>query len=104
MKDVFCGPASAFARRGLLGRAAAYAIPAVAIVLDLDPRIVLVDGRIGCLTCHYAHGSSSAQTPAAGTTPEGPAGDSALLFSNNRGVCIACHQEVGSSGILTPTP
>lgn len=30
-----------FARRGLLARAAAHAVPAVAIVLDLDPAIVL---------------------------------------------------------------
>ncbi|TAK72644.1 MAG: hypothetical protein EPO22_00375 [Dehalococcoidia bacterium] len=75
-----------------------------AIGIDPNPPFTIQYRAMGCLTCHYAHGSSSAQTPAAGTTPEGPAGDSALLFSNNRGVCIACHQNVGSSGILTPTP
>jgi protein phosphatase len=32
---------TAFARRGLLRRAAAHGVPAVAIVLDLDPRVVL---------------------------------------------------------------
>ncbi len=58
---------------------------------------------MGCLTCHYAHGSSAAATPAAGTTPEGPAGDSALLFVGNRGVCISCHQSVGPVATLTPT-
>ena len=58
---------------------------------------------MGCLTCHYAHGSSAAATPAAGTTPEGPAGDSALLFWGNRGVCISCHQSVGPVATLTPT-
>ncbi len=75
-----------------------------AIGIDPNPPSTIQYRAMGCLTCHYAHGSSSAQTPAAGTTPEGPAGDSALLFLNNRGVCIACHQNVGSSGILTPTP
>ncbi len=75
-----------------------------AIGIDPNPPFTIQYRAMGCLTCHYAHGSSSAQTPAAGNTPEGPAGDSALLFSDNRGVCVACHQNVGSSGILTPTP
>ena len=58
---------------------------------------------MGCLTCHYAHGSSVAATPAAGSVREGPAGDSALLFVDNAGVCISCHQTVGSPAALTPT-
>jgi predicted CXXCH cytochrome family protein len=58
-----------------------------------------------CETCHYAHGSSAAATPAPGDlVPEGPAGDSALLFYGNRGVCISCHQTVGNPPAPTPTP
>jgi predicted CXXCH cytochrome family protein len=65
----------------------------------------------GCLTCHFAHGSAAAATPAALTGgwvapdgdpgPDGPAGDSSLLFYSNRGVCITCHQSVGP--VATPT-
>lgn len=44
-----------------------------------------------CLTCHYSHGSAAQATGyAAGVAP---AGDSALLFLNNRGVCQACHNK-----------
>jgi len=58
----------------------------------------------GCLTCHYAHGSGVAATPAPGNSqPEGPAHDSALLFVDNRGVCMSCHQTVGAPAALTPT-
>jgi predicted CXXCH cytochrome family protein len=65
----------------------------------------------GCLTCHFAHGSAAAATPAALTGgwvapaedpgPDGPAGDSSLLFYSNRGVCITCHQALGP--VPTPT-
>jgi len=83
----------------------------------------LAYAAFGCLTCHFAHGSAAAQTPAAltggwvaptttpgpgGTPPagapvgpDGPAGDSSLLFYSNRGVCITCHQSVGA--VATPT-
>jgi predicted CXXCH cytochrome family protein len=57
----------------------------------------------GCLMCHFAHGSSAAATPAAGTgDPDGPAKDSANLFYDNRGVCISCHWTVGTP--VPPTP
>jgi predicted CXXCH cytochrome family protein len=76
----------------------------------------LAYAAFGCLTCHFAHGSAAAATPAALTggfaiatpTPggiaipaDGPAGDSSLLFYSNRGVCITCHQSVGP--VPTPT-
>ncbi|MDE3095366.1 MAG: hypothetical protein KGK07_05100 [Chloroflexota bacterium] len=51
-----------------------------------------------CLTCHYAHGSSSAATGFAQGVA--PANDSALLFYDNRGVCISCHQ----TDKMAPTP
>jgi cytochrome c553 len=76
--------------------------------LGTDPNPLsgsLTYSAMGCLTCHYAHGSSAAATPAPGDlVPEGPAGDSALLFYDNRGVCISCHQTVGDVATLTPTP
>ena len=76
-----------------------------AIGIDPNPPGAIEYRAMGCLTCHYAHGSSAAQTPAAGDpAPEGPAGDSALLFWGNRGVCVSCHQTVGGIATLTPTP
>lgn len=87
---------------------------------DPNPPGGIAYSALGCLTCHFAHGSAAAQTPAAGTGgfppatttpgpggtppagpvgPDGPAGDSSLLFYSNRGVCISCHQTVG-----TPVP
>lgn len=74
-----------------------------AIGVDPNPPGSVNYSAFGCLTCHYAHGTGAAATPAAGTTPEGPAGDSALLFWGNRGVCISCHQKVGGNPTLTPT-
>ena len=69
---------------------------------DPNPGGSLTYNAMGCLTCHFAHGSSSAATPAPGdSVPEGPAGDSALLFYDNRGVCISCHQTVGT--VVPPT-
>ncbi len=51
----------------------------------------LASGYIVCQTCHFPHGTSAAMTGyAAGA---GPAGDSALLRKDNRGVCQACHQK-----------
>lgn len=76
-----------------------------AIGIDPNPSGSISYSAFGCLTCHYAHGSSAAQTPAPGdAVPEGPAQDSALLFWDNRGVCISCHQTVGPGPTLTPTP
>jgi len=87
--------------------------------LGNDPTVSgnnLAYAAFGCLTCHFAHGSAAAATPAALTggfliatpTPggppipaDGPAGDSSLLFYSNRGVCITCHQTLGP--VPTPT-
>jgi predicted CXXCH cytochrome family protein len=75
-----------------------------ALGIDPNPSGSLSYNAMGCLTCHYAHGTSAAATPASGSGPaDGPAGDSALLFYDNRGVCISCHQTVGSPATLTPT-
>jgi predicted CXXCH cytochrome family protein len=74
-----------------------------AIGIDPNPSGSLSYQAFGCLMCHYAHGTGAAATPAAGTTPEGPAGDSALLFYGNRGVCVSCHQSVEPIATLTPT-
>ena len=76
-----------------------------ALGVDPNPSGSLNYNSLGCLTCHYAHGSSAAATPAPGDpAPEGPAGSSALLFYDNRGVCITCHQTVGGVATLTATP
>jgi len=73
--------------------------------IDANPPGSLTYDAMGCLTCHYAHGTSAAATPAPGSgVPAGPARDSALLFYDNRGVCISCHQTVGSPPRPTPTP
>jgi predicted CXXCH cytochrome family protein len=69
--------------------------------IDPNPPGSLVYDAMGCLMCHFAHGSGSAATgEAAGVAPTN---DSALLFYDNRGVCISCHQTVGSPATLTPT-
>jgi hypothetical protein len=73
--------------------------------IDPNPGGSLTYDVMGCLTCHFAHGSSSAATPAPGdSVPEGPAGNSANLFYDNRGVCISCHQTVGTVVPPTATP
>lgn len=73
--------------------------------IDPNPPSSLTYDAMGCLTCHYAHGTSSAATPAPGSgIPAGPARNSALLFYDNLGVCISCHQTVGSPPRPTPTP
>jgi hypothetical protein len=63
------------------------------------------DDWVDCLTCHYAHGSTSVMTgfanvqdsrnPAPDTGGGGvaPTYDSALLRGNNRYVCQACHNK-----------
>lgn len=51
-------------------------------------------GRITCLTCHNAHGSSSVATGyAANAGVPGNAGSGALLFLDGRGVCQNCHNK-----------
>ena len=74
-----------------------------AIGIDRNPPGSIEYRAMGCLTCHYAHGSSAKATPAAGSVREGPAGSSAL-FVDNAGVCISCHQTVGGIATLTATP
>lgn len=72
-----------------------------ALGTDPNPPGSLTYSAMGCLTCHYAHGSSAAAVDeAAGVAPTN---DSALLFYDNRGVCISCHQTVGNPATLTPT-
>lgn len=72
---------------------------------DPNPLGALTYDAMGCLTCHFAHGTNAAATPAAGESiMPGPAADSALLFYDNRGVCISCHQTVGSPATVTPVP
>jgi len=44
-----------------------------------------------CETCHLPHGTSA--TMAGFASGAGPAGDSALLRLDNRGVCEVCHQK-----------
>lgn len=44
-----------------------------------------------CTTCHLPHGTSAQMTGFANGV--GPAGDSALLRLDNRGVCEVCHQK-----------
>jgi len=52
---------------------------------------VAASNTLVCQTCHFPHGTAAAMTGyAAGA---GPAGDSALLRKDNRGVCQACHQK-----------
>jgi len=51
----------------------------------------LASGYIVCQTCHFPHGTSATMTGYADGA--GPAGDSALLRKDNRGVCQACHQK-----------
>ena len=51
----------------------------------------LASGYIVCQTCHFPHGTSAAMSGYADGA--GPAGDSALLREDNRGVCQACHQK-----------
>jgi len=45
-----------------------------------------------CTTCHLPHGTSATMSGVAASNP-GPAGDSALLRLDNRGVCEVCHQK-----------
>ncbi len=47
--------------------------------------------RVVCTTCHLPHGTSAQMTGYAANA--GPAGDSALLRLDNRGVCEVCHQK-----------
>ncbi len=49
------------------------------------------DEVVVCTTCHLPHGTSAAMTGYA--SGAGPAGDSALLRLDNRGVCEVCHQK-----------
>ncbi len=44
-----------------------------------------------CQTCHFPHGTAATMTGYASNA--GPAGDSALLRADNRGVCQACHKK-----------
>lgn len=56
---------------------------------DPDPAGSLTYDAMGCLTCHFAHGTNAEATGfAAGVAPSN---DSALLQYDNRGVCIGCH-------------
>jgi len=72
-----------------------------ALGTDPNPSGSLSYQAMGCLTCHFAHGSAAAATgEAAGVAPTN---DSALLFYDNRGVCISCHMTVGGVPTLTPT-
>lgn len=72
-----------------------------ALGMDPAPSGTLSYTAMGCLTCHFAHGSAAAATgEAAGVAPTN---DSALLFYDNRGVCISCHMTVGAPATLTPT-
>jgi predicted CXXCH cytochrome family protein len=48
-----------------------------------------VRGVRTCLTCHFAHGTSASVSGVA--VGAGPAGDSANLLYDNRGVCVTCH-------------
>lgn len=58
---------------------------------------------LGCLTCHFAHGTGAQATPAAGLgLPDGPAADSALLFFDNRGVCVTCHLSPAQMDLTVP--
>lgn len=49
------------------------------------------DNFLVCQTCHLPHGTSVSMSGYAASA--GPAGDSALLRENNRGVCQACHKK-----------
>jgi hypothetical protein len=69
---------------------------------DPNPAGALTYDAMGCLTCHFAHGTNAAATPAPGeSVMPGPAQDSALLFFDNRGVCVSCHG--ASFGVAPPT-
>ena len=76
----------AFEHEGTLGRPLRLAASAAPGDLDGDTERT----SVVCTTCHFAHGSSAV----VGTYAEGvpPAGDSALLYYDGRGVCLACHQ------------
>ena len=49
------------------------------------------NNTVVCETCHLPHGTSA--TMAGFASGAGPAGDSALLRLDNRGVCEVCHQK-----------
>ncbi len=49
------------------------------------------NNTVVCQTCHLPHGTSASMTGYA--SGAGPAGDSALLRLDNRGVCEVCHQK-----------
>ncbi len=53
--------------------------------------VPLASDYIVCQTCHLPHGTSATMSGYADGA--GPAGDSALLRENNRGVCQACHKK-----------
>lgn len=48
------------------------------------------NNTVVCMTCHLPHGTSAQMI---GFAVTGPAGDSALLRLDNRGVCEVCHQK-----------
>ncbi len=59
--------------------------------LPLADNGATADQLVVCTTCHLPHGTSAQMTGFANGV--GPAGDSALLRLDNRGVCQVCHQK-----------
>jgi predicted CXXCH cytochrome family protein len=57
---------------------------AMPIRLDIDPRILLIDQRIECQTCHLAAGAGE---------------DKLVELDGQLGLCLGCHQKVGGSRI-----
>ena len=59
----------------------------------LDPAIKLVDGKMGCLTCHVPFVEADHETVAA-SRGEGVQPDPMLVIDNTgSGLCVACHRK-----------
>jgi len=97
------GPPGNFVRHAI----SSVAVPFAAIGVDPNPPFTIQYRAMGCLTCHYAHGTNAAATgiaatvarPGQGTVESGgvtggdDAGGSRLLKMDGRGVCQKCHNK-----------
>lgn len=62
-------------------------------VAALDPAVKLLDGNIGCLTCHVPYSEADHESIAASRTP-GQQPDPMLVKDNTgSGLCAACHRK-----------
>ncbi len=61
----------------------------------LDPAIKLVDGRIGCVTCHVPYSSETDHRRLAEKRRNSPSAPDPMLSVDNSGsrLCLACHDK-----------